>query len=152
MTGHYFSCPPPLSSVLREKEALFLEFASLSADHHGQYGAGKEAGLRINGGGSGDRDHRQVFQNLFYDRKQANGLVAGEDKTSRWERLEHVSTHCSRGKAIDQQRLGIITGVRSSGRGRWEEVECPRGGGALVAASLGSHRHVKRPTISMVWL
>jgi len=47
MTGHNFSCPPLLSSVLREKEALFLKFASLSADHHGQDGAGKEAGSSL---------------------------------------------------------------------------------------------------------
>ena len=47
MTGHNFSCPPPLSSVLRGKEVLFLEFASLSADHHGKDGAGKEAGSSL---------------------------------------------------------------------------------------------------------
>ena len=48
-------------------------------------------------------------------------------------------------EAVDQQRLRIVTGVRSLGRGGWEEVERPRGGGALAAASLGSHRHVKGP-------
>ena len=73
MTGHNFSCPPPLSSVLREKEALFLEFASLSADHHGQYGAGKEAGSSLK-----HISNKIVCFAFFFQRGNADGQQAHE--------------------------------------------------------------------------
>ena len=73
MTGHNFSCSPALSSVLREKEVLFLEFASLSADHHGKDGAGKEAASSLK-----HISNKIVCFMFFFQRGNADGQQAHE--------------------------------------------------------------------------
>lgn len=80
--------------------------------------------------------------NLSYERMERNGLVPGggreiSRKSFQWrQKLEHVSTCCSRGKTEDQQRPRIIIGVRSWGRPqgldgmlrwRWDRVWGPSG-------------------------
>lgn len=54
----------------------------------------EEAGLRTKGGGSATGVTATLSGNLFYDRKQASGLVAGgEEKTPRGGRDYSPSLH-----------------------------------------------------------